>query len=59
MQDRLLTPAEIADKLQVHERTVHRWIKDGKLQAIRIERFWRIEQKDFQTFLNEHRVRVQ
>ena len=34
--DELLTPKETAAFLKVHERTVRRWIKDGKVPCVRI-----------------------
>lgn len=54
MPDRYLTPAEIAEKLQVHERTVHRWLTSGKLKGIKLERFWRVKPEEFEAFLAQH-----
>ncbi len=34
-QDKLLTPAEVAEKFRVDPKTVTRWAKAGKLTAIR------------------------
>jgi len=33
--DRLLTAAEVAEKLRVHQTTVSRWVRDGRLQAMK------------------------
>ena len=33
--DRLLTPAEVAEMFRVRPKTVTRWAKAGKLQAVR------------------------
>jgi excisionase family DNA binding protein len=35
-EERLYTKREIAEKCRVDERTVSRWIKDGKLEAIHL-----------------------
>ena len=33
--DRLLTPAEVANLFRVHPKTVSRWVSSGKLSAVR------------------------
>jgi excisionase family DNA binding protein len=33
--DRLLTPAEVAQLFRVHPKTVSRWVQAGKLSAVR------------------------
>lgn len=33
--DPLLTPAEVADQLRVHPKTVSRWARAGRVQSIR------------------------
>ncbi len=38
----LLTPKEVAEILRVSPRTVQRWVKEGKLRAVRVGRLWRI-----------------
>jgi excisionase family DNA binding protein len=38
-----LTPAEVAKKLRIHERTVRRLLVDGKLPGVRVgARKWRV-----------------
>jgi len=50
--DNLLTPDQISKKLKVSIFTVYRWIKSGKLKAIKITpRVFRIEEKDLKEFL--------
>lgn len=56
MSIQLLTPADIATRLQVHEKTVQRWLKSGKLKGIKLEKFWRIEENDLREFLNSHKT---
>lgn len=42
---------ELADKLRVNKMTIYRWIKAGKLTAIRIGKHYRITKDDFEAFL--------
>lgn len=41
-----MTTSDVADLLQVSERTVRRWIADGRLPARRIVRQLRIHRKE-------------
>lgn len=36
MERKLYTVKEVADELRVHEETVRRWIRDGKMAAVRM-----------------------
>jgi len=36
VEDKLLTTADVAERLQVNEQTVRRWIRDGDLRAVRL-----------------------
>jgi excisionase family DNA binding protein len=49
------TIAEVAQDLNVSERTVRRWIEDGKLVAHRIGGVVRIAETDLRAFLALHR----
>lgn len=54
--DKLLTPLQVAKKLGVCEHTIYRYIKAGKLKAIKLTpRNFRIEKKDFNRFLKKHK----
>lgn len=33
--DRYLTTKEVADRFRVQQRTVQKWVRDGKLSAVR------------------------
>lgn len=48
-----LTVAQVADQLGTSSRTVQRWIKDGRLRAIRLPggRSYRIYQRDIEAAL--------
>lgn len=46
-----LSPETIARQLDVGDRVVRNWIKQGELHAIRIGRYERVSVGDFQSFL--------
>ena len=51
-----LTPKKVAEKLGVSEMTIYRYIKAGKLKAIKLsERNFRIDEKDLSSFLKEYK----
>jgi excisionase family DNA binding protein len=53
MSERLLTVADICDRLQVHEETVRRWLRDGRLKGINLggKSGYRIRENDLEEFL--------
>ena len=54
----LLTPNQISKRLKVSVFTVYRWIKSGKLKAIKITpRVFRINEEDLKDFIKKHRLR--
>ena len=44
---RFYTVQEVMSMLRVSDETVYRWIRTGKLKAIRIGKDWRIDAEDF------------
>jgi excisionase family DNA binding protein len=48
----LLTLRQVAEWLQVSDRTVHRLINDGKLHGIKVGRQWRFEESEVEAYLN-------
>jgi excisionase family DNA binding protein len=49
--DRLLTPPQVAERLQVNERTVTQWLRKGHLRGFKIGKEWRVSAADLGTFL--------
>lgn len=47
----LLTPKEVAGILRVSPRTVQRWVKEGKLRAVRVGKLWRIPREALEEFI--------
>ena len=50
-EEKLFTPAQVADRLQVHEHTVTRWLRDGYLRGFKLGKEWRIAPSDLWDFL--------
>src|SRR5215204_5950159 len=52
--ERLLSLEDVADRLQVSDQSVRRWIKAGKLAAYKPGLEWRISPSDLEDFLQTH-----
>jgi len=50
-EDKLLTPPQVAERLQVNERTVTQWLRKGHLRGFKIGKEWRISARDLAAFL--------
>lgn len=48
----LYTLAEVAEKLQLSERTLHTYIKQQKIKAVKIGGRWYISEENLRNFLN-------
>ncbi len=53
MQERILTPEQVAEIIQVHQFTVLKFIKQGRLIASKIGRVYRIRESDLDHFLDQ------
>ncbi len=53
MTEEYLTPAEIAKRLKITERTVYRWLDAGQLRGVKLGRVWRVRTNDLEKFLKE------
>jgi len=51
----LLTPAQVASKLKVTNRTVSEWLKRGELRGLKLGRLWRVPEEDLEEFLSRNR----
>ncbi len=49
--EKLLTPVDIANRLQVNERTVTQWLRKGHLRGFKVGKEWRVSVKDLDVFL--------
>ena len=48
---KLLKPTDVANRLQVNERTVTLWLRKGHLRGFKVGKEWRISPDDLQVFL--------
>jgi len=53
----VLTLQEVAQRLNVHENTVKNFIRGGKLVGYKLNRVWRIKEKDLEKFLDQRKWR--
>ncbi len=49
--EKLLTPVDVANCLQVNERTVTQWLRKGHLRGFKVGKEWRVSVKDLEAFL--------
>ena len=47
----MLTPVDIANRLQVNERTVTQWLRKGDLRGFKVGKEWRVSVEDLEAFL--------
>ncbi len=49
--DQMLTIQQVTDRLQIADETVYRYIRQGKLKAVRVGGLWRVRESDLERFL--------
>jgi excisionase family DNA binding protein len=54
-QEQLLTPTQVAERLQIQETTVTRWLREGYLRGFKLGKEWRIGPTDLEEFV-EHQA---
>ncbi|MBS3900188.1 MAG: helix-turn-helix domain-containing protein [Dethiobacter sp.] len=45
------TPKEISDKLKLNIRTIYKWIREEKINAVKLGDVWRISESELQRLL--------
>lgn len=54
MEEKMLTPAEVAERLNVTSKTVVRWLTANELKGLKLgPRLWRVKESDFKAFVQE------
>lgn len=48
----LYTLEEVAEILKLTRRTLYTYIKEGKLQAVKIGKYWRVSEADLKEFIS-------
>ena len=54
MGDQVLTVKQVAEYLQVNERTVYRMASANKLPAIKVGGSWRFKQSELEQWIEDH-----
>lgn len=52
-ESKFLTPAQVAELLQMETETVQGWLRTGRLKGIKIGRYWRIREEALDQFIKE------
>jgi excisionase family DNA binding protein len=47
----LLSPAQVAERLQVSEYTAVKWMRQGRIKAHKLGKFWRVKPEDLEAFI--------
>jgi len=50
--EKLLTPEQAAEILNVTSNTIREWLKKGELKGLKIKNLWRIRQSELEAFIN-------
>jgi excisionase family DNA binding protein len=53
---KFLKVEQVAEKLQINKQTVTKYIKNGKLGAIKLKKGYRIPLEDMMRFINENKT---
>jgi len=51
----MLTLYEVAEKLKLHYNTIYKYIRSGELKAIKLDRVYRVEEKELEKFIKKKR----
>ena len=52
-EEKLMTPPQVARRLQVNERTVTQWLRKGHLRGFKVGKEWRVSRRDLEVFLEQ------
>jgi len=50
--EKVYTPEQVAEILQISRYTVMEWLRNGKLKGIRIGKLWRVRESDLKEFVS-------
>ncbi|MBE3561324.1 MAG: helix-turn-helix domain-containing protein [Ktedonobacteraceae bacterium] len=57
--EKLLTPEQVAERLQVTVQTIYTWMRSGYLPSVKMGRLWRIRPSDLDEFIKQQKHRGQ
>jgi len=53
--EKLLTPEQVAERLQVTVQTIYTWMRSGYLPSVKMGRLWRIHPNDLEEFIKQQK----
>ena len=53
---KVYTIEELVEVLQVTRRTIYNYLKDGRLKAVKMGKYWRVTEKQLEEFLTPSNV---
>ncbi len=51
------SPEEVSEQINVKQATVRKWIREGKLKALKLGGLWRISEDQLQEFIRSGQVK--
>lgn len=55
----LLTISESAKRLNITERTLRKWLREGVLPGVKMGRIWRVDDQDLEEFIHQSKKKGQ
>jgi excisionase family DNA binding protein len=52
--DKLLTPEQVAERLQLSPHTILEYLRSKRLRGVKLDRHWRVREVDLQAFIDAH-----
>ena len=54
VEDKLLTPVQVAERLQLSPHTILEYLRSKRLRGVKLDRHWRVREVDLQAFIDAH-----
>jgi excisionase family DNA binding protein len=57
--EKLLTPGQVAERLQVTVQTIYTWMRSGYLPSVKMGRLWRVRPSELEEFIKQQKHKGQ
>lgn len=54
-QEKLMTLQEVAEYLQIKDRTIYQWVQQGKIPGFKLGNVWRFRREDIDLWIEERK----